>query len=116
MTYRKGRSEFKQLLRISGGISRLATFSPGAPFESRTAFNLGFGYQQLYYAVGGAQIDELYGSFGMQLPVSPSAMLDVALTGGSRGTAGNGTVSELFLRFGFSVSIGEVWFQPFARE
>lgn len=116
MTYRQGRSEFKQMLRLSGGISRLGSSAPGTAFGDRVSFNFGVGYQQLYYSVFGTQINEMYGSFGMQIPVSQSAMLDVAMTGGSRGATGSGIVRELFLRFGFSVSIGEVWFQPFARE
>ncbi len=116
MTYRKGDASFRQNLRISGSVSRLATHNPGSPFESRVGFNLGVGYQQLYYSVMGTDINEMYGSFGMQIPVSYSAMLDVALTGGSRGVASNGALRELFMRFGFSASIGEIWFQPFARE
>lgn len=116
MTYRKGRADFRQTTRFSVGVSRLAAHAPGSSFESRIGFNFGLGYQQLYYSVFNDEVDEIYGSFGMQLPISQSAMLDLALTGGSRGAAVNGAVREMFLRFGFSASIGETWFQPFARE
>ena len=50
----------------------------------------------------------------MQLPLAGSAMVDLALQGGIRGS--QDIVQELFLRFGFSVSAGEVWFKPFIRE
>ncbi len=116
MTYRKGRADFKRMARFSAGVSRLAEHSPGSSFENRIGFNFGIGYQQLYYSVFEKEVDEIYGSFGMQLPISQSAMFDVALTGGSRGSAANGAVREMFLRFGFSASIGEIWFQPFVRE
>jgi hypothetical protein len=116
MTYRRGRSELKQYMRVSVGVSRLGSSAPGTAFGDRVGFNFGAGYQQLYYSVFGRQIDEMFASFGMQIPVSYSAMLDLALTGGSRGATDNGLVRELFLRFGFTVSIGETWFQPFARE
>lgn len=116
MTYRKGRADLKRMTRFSAGVSRLAVHDPGSSFENRIGFNFGLGYQQLYYSLYDKGIDEIYGSFGMQLPVSQSAMLDMAITGGSHGSATNGAVRELFLRFGFSASIGEIWFQPFVRE
>jgi hypothetical protein len=55
-------------------------------------------------------------SFGMDLPITTDALLGLALTGGQRGTTNNGLVKEMFARFTVSVTINEIWFQPFARE
>lgn len=116
MNYRGGRATFRSAQRLSFGISRLATFSPGTAFGDRIAFNLGGGYQQLYYTINGIGINEYFGSFGMQIPLGAGAMLDGAATIGTRGNTTNGLVQELFGRFSVTVGIGETWFKPFIRD
>ncbi len=114
--YRGGRATFRAGQRVSFGISRLATFAPGTNLGDRIAFNIGGGYEQLYYSANGTGINEYFGSFGMQIPLGGGAMIDAAATGGSRGTTGNGLVREMFGRFSVTIGIGETWFKPFVRE
>ena len=86
----------------------------GTDYIDKMQLNVGGGWHQLYYSVNGIDIEEFFGSVGMQLPIAGSAMIDIALQGGKRGSSD--LVQEMFLRFGFSVSAGEVWFRPFIRE
>ncbi|MBI3258544.1 MAG: hypothetical protein HYZ54_03550 [Ignavibacteriae bacterium] len=114
--YRPGKANFRSAQRLSFGISRLASFAPGTAFGDRIAFNIGGGFNQLYYTLNGTGINEYFGSFGMQIPVGGTAMLDCAATVGTRGATGNGLVQELFGRFSVTIGIGETWFKPFIRE
>jgi hypothetical protein len=111
----QGQAEFQNALKFSAGISRLGNMRAGTSWLDKITYGIGGGYQQLYYAVKGEPISEIYGSFGLQMPIAGAAELDAAITGGTRGTTNNGLVSELFMRASFSVSIGETWFKPFAR-
>jgi len=61
-----------------------------------------------------AKTHEYFGSIGMNIPIAGSAMIDLALQAGIRGKSA--IVEEQFLRFGFSISAGEIWFKPFPRE
>ncbi|MES2765376.1 MAG: hypothetical protein V4642_05890 [Bacteroidota bacterium] len=106
---------FRRAMRMSAGIARIGNFRAGSSYFDKVGYGIGGGFKQLYYQVNGESIDELYGSFGLQLPIAGAAELDAALTGGIRGTTNAGLVEELFMRASFSVSIGETWFKPFAR-
>lgn len=106
---------FRRANHFSIGASRLANTGPG-PALDRWAYNLGAGYRQLYYVVNDKGIDEMYGSFGIQIPIARSTYLDAAITGGTRGTTDNGLIREMFAHLSFSISIGENWFRPFRRD
>jgi hypothetical protein len=108
-------TSFRRALRLSAGISRLGNMRAGSSYFDKVTYGIGGGFQQLYYEVKGEAIDEMYGSFGLQMPIAGAAELDAAITGGTRGTINAGLVNELFMRLSFSVSIGETWFRPFAR-
>lgn len=114
ISYAQGKSLFRSGRKISVGFSRLRSYQLGTDYIDKVQFNFGAGWNQLYYSVNGIDIDEYYGSFGMQLPIAGSAMIDLAVQGGMRGNTD--LVREMFLRCGFSVSAGEVWFKPFIRE
>jgi hypothetical protein len=113
-SYSQGKSQFRSGQRVSIGLSRLRSYQLGTDYIDKVQFNIGAGWNQLYYALSDIGIDEYYGSFGMQLPIAGTAIIDLAVQGGMRGNAD--LVRELFLRCGFSVSAGEVWFKPFIRE
>ncbi|MBM4151131.1 MAG: hypothetical protein FJ219_05735 [Ignavibacteria bacterium] len=110
----QGKSAFKTGRKISFAVSRLRSYQLGTDYIDKMQLNVGGGWHQLYYSVNGIDIEEVFGSVGMQLPIAGSAMIDIALQGGKRGSSD--LVQEMFLRFGFSVSAGEVWFRPFIRE
>jgi hypothetical protein len=114
MTYSQGKSTFRSTKKLSVGIARLPSYQLGLPFDERIQLNIGAGYQELYYSYGGQNIDEYFGSIGMNIPIAGSAMIDLALQAGIRGKSA--VVEEQFLRFGFSISAGEQWFKPFPRE
>ena len=114
LDFAPGKATFKAGRKISFGISRLRSYQLGTDYIDKVQLNIGGGWNQLYYSVNGIDIEEMFGTFGMQLPLAGSAMIDLALQAGIRGSAE--LVRESFLRFGFSVSAGEVWFRPFIRE
>ena len=104
---------FKQ---FSFGVSRFGNRSYSSRFFDRITYNFGGGYKQHYYYVNNNPINEYYGSFGVMTPLVGYATLDAAVTLGSRGTTDNGLLRELFGRLSVSISLGDVWFQPFKRE
>ncbi len=105
---------FGRSLRASIGMSVNAS-QYAASFWERWGFRAGAGYQQMYYTYNGANVDEVFGSAGFDFPLGASATVDAALQGGLRSPQGNG-LSESFLRVTVTVSIGETWFRPFARD
>ncbi|HRE57720.1 MAG TPA: hypothetical protein PLW09_07840 [Candidatus Kapabacteria bacterium] len=115
-SYREGKSDYTSGQRFTFGISRLGIFAPGTSFGDRINFNIGGGYEILPFTVKNQTIADMFLSFGMDLPITTDALLGLALTGGQRGTTNNGLVKEMFARFTVSVTINEIWFQPFARE
>ncbi len=107
---------FRRANRLSLGISYAGSTEYNASLFESLTYNLGFGYHQQYYQINNTGINEMYGSFGLGIPVTRRAMLDASVTAGVRGTVDGGLLQERFARFSFSINIGEVWFQPFARE
>lgn len=118
MTFRKTvGSELKPQSRLSVGIARVGTpAGAGVSYLDRVAFRFGFNYRQLYYSVSGTDINEIGGSYGMSMPISSSSVVDAAITFGKRGTTSNKLLAETFARMTFTLSIGEIWFQPLRRE
>ncbi|MCX7735695.1 MAG: hypothetical protein N2319_03180 [Candidatus Kapabacteria bacterium] len=108
--------KFKNYSSISFGIKRLGTKSSSAELADRITYNIGFGYNQLYYNISTKDINEIYGSFGFEIPIVGTAILNSAITFGSRGTTENGLLKEIFGRLNIDVSIGEIWFKPYRRD
>ena len=102
--------------RASVGITRPGDRIPLVPFIERMGFHAGLCYQNLYYTYQGNPVREFMGSVGVDLPVGGNSIVDFAISGGLRGTGVSSHLQELFLRGVFSMSIGEQWFKPFARE
>lgn len=115
-TFREGRSNYQSGQRFSFGVSRIGTFAPGISFGDRINFNVGGGYEILPFTVKNQQIADMFLTAGMELPITNDALLGLAVTGGQRGTTNNGLIKEMFARFTITVTINEIWFQPFARE
>lgn len=102
-----------QLLRASIGFSQTAAgFAP--TFFDKLGYRAGASYIRQYYMVNNSNVDEIFGSFGVDFPLGGSATVDLAVQGGFRGPSSG--LTEYFGRFMASVSIGEVWFKPFARD
>jgi len=102
-----------QFLRASLGFSQTAAaYAP--TFFDKLGYRAGVAYQRQYYTVNGQDVNEYFGSFGVDFPLGGSATVDLALQGGFRGPSTG--LQEYFGRFMTSVSIGEIWFRPFARD
>ncbi len=118
LNYRVRRDDlvFRRSNRVSAGVSIAGSTDYTASFLETLGYSFGAGYHQQYLQFGDVGINELYGSFGVQLPVARRVIFDLAVTGGTRGTNTRGLSQELFARFSFSVNVGEIWFQPLFRE
>ena len=108
--------KYKNSTQISFGISRQGNKSINAKSLDKINYNLGFGFRELSVNTYGHDINEYYGSFGMDIPVVGTAMVNFAITLGSRGVDKSGLVRELFGRLTVDFSIGETWFKPFKRD
>lgn len=101
------------MFRASLGISQQAAgYAP--TFFDKWGYRGGVGYTKQYFVFRGQDVHEFYGTVGVDFPLGQSATVDAALQGGFRGSS-NG-LYEYIGRFSATVSIGEVWFKPFARD
>lgn len=101
------------MFRASIGISQQAAgYAP--TFFDKWGYRGGIGYTKQYFMFRGQDVHEFYGTVGVDFPLGQSATVDAALQGGFRGPS-NG-LYEYIGRFSATVSIGEVWFKPFARD
>lgn len=115
------RAEYKNSSQFSAGLSLLPSDRLGADYFKKIAYNFGFGYKNLYYSAkvspnaAPTDINEIYGSAGLSAPIEGSAIIDLSLTFGKRGTQDNGLIEEYFGRLSVGLSIGDVWFKPYRR-
>ncbi len=114
--YNKGNAVFRKFTNFSFGLARLGRFGYKTNFFDRTTLMIGGGFKQKYVIVQGTAIDEYYLSLGFSAPLTGFAKLDAAFTFGVRGTTDNGLLRENFGRLTVSLSIGDIWFQPFRRN
>lgn len=103
-------------LHISAAVSRPGDPSPAAPYLDRWGYHGGIGYDKPYLTYAGTSIADYYASIGVDLPVGGSAILDAAIQGGRRARGDGEGLSEWFGRLTVTLSIGETWFKPFARD
>lgn len=101
------------MLRATLGVSQqAAAYAP--TFFDKWGYRGGIGYVQQYFSFGGYAVREYFGAVGVDFPLGQSATVDAAVQGGYRGP--NVGLYEYFGRLNVSVSIGETWFKPFARD
>ncbi|GAB5465910.1 MAG: membrane protein [Candidatus Kapaibacteriales bacterium] len=98
------------------GAERRASRFASARFGERVSYRLGLGYTALPYSISGEQINEYMLGAGLTLPLPGTALIDLGLQAGQRGTIKSGLVKESFIRMNFSLSIGDTWFIPFERD
>lgn len=103
-------------IRSSIGYAYFGSQNPGAEFLDRIGWYLGASYQTGYVTYQNSTIREYSGSTGISFPLGGNAMVDAAVSLGKRETDVVDSISELFGRLTVTVSIGEVWFKPFARD
>ncbi len=103
-------------IHISAAVSRPGDPSTSAPYFDRWGYHGGIGYDKSYVTYAGSTIADYYAALGVDLPVGGSAILDAAIQGGRRARDDGEGLSEWFGRLTVTLSIGETWFKPFARE
>jgi hypothetical protein len=103
-------------ISLAFGVERTPSRFAGARFGEKVSFRLGAGYEDLYYQVRGEDISEFFVSGGLTVPMPGTALLDMSIALGQRGTLEQSLVRESFIRLNFAVSIGDTWFIPFERE
>lgn len=117
ITYQKGEKvDFRNNINYSLGISRLGNRGVTKEILDKITYNIGFAYKQLYYKVNGTDINEMYGSVGLEIPIVGGALLSSSFQLGKRGTTNNGLIKESFGRLTVDISLGDSWFKPFKRE
>ncbi|MBC8125328.1 MAG: hypothetical protein H7X70_06305 [Candidatus Kapabacteria bacterium] len=107
-------AEYVPSLRATFGYNRQAA-QYAQTFGEKLGLRAGAGFQRQYYSYKGADVNEFFASGGIDFPLGASATVDAALQGGYRGPSG-GSLYDYFMRFTLTVSIGETWFKPFARD
>ncbi len=106
---------YERSLRATIGYNLpAAQYAPS--FWEKWGFRAGAGYQSMYYTFNGSPIAEYFASAGFDFPLGQSATVDAAVMGGYRGPSGSTGLSDTFLRLTVTVSIGETWFRPIARD
>ena len=101
---------------ISLGVVRVGNRSRFADALDQFSYRFGIAYKDLYYSVGGTDIDEISGSFGVTMPIKGTAEIDFGISIGRRGNTSESLISETFGKLSVNISIGDTWFQPFERD
>lgn len=115
--YNRGaNSKYKNYSRMSAGICRLGNKSYSADYLDKITYKLGFSYIEQYYTVYNEDINDIALTFGMEMPVKGTGILDVSFNFGKRGIKNDQLLLEYYGRIGVDISIGETWFKPFRRR
>jgi hypothetical protein len=116
-TYRNaGVAQFLRSTRYSVGAQYRGATDFNAHWFERLGYTGGFGIHQQYISVRNAPLSEIYGSIGTQVPLTSRARVDLSLTFGTRETSNTNILRESFGRLMVTLSVGDIWFQPFSRE
>jgi len=110
---RRSDATMGSMFRASIGLSQQAAgYAP--TFFDKWGYRGGIGYVKQYYSFKGQPIEEIFGAVGVDFPLGQSATVDAAMQAGIRTPSSK--LYEYIGRFSVTVSIGEIWFRPFARD
>ncbi len=108
-------ASYTSSLRLSLGYTK-----PGPSTGSwwnQLGYHAGLSAQRLPVRFNGAPIYESVIAGGLSMPLGGNAMVDAGVQLGYRGIDAPGSDLDEFIgRLNVTVSIGEIWFRPFARE
>ncbi|MBU3741882.1 MAG: hypothetical protein FGM24_06300 [Candidatus Kapabacteria bacterium] len=107
---------FTSALRASLGVMYMGARQAGSSYSERVGYSAGASYQQLPFTYRGAELQEYSLSAGINFPLGSAAMVDIGISAGQRTSALQGALQDTFMRLVTTVSIGEQWFRPFARD
>lgn len=108
-------TNYQNNLNLSLGVRRLPNTNRSAATLDKLGYSFGLTYSNLYYNVNNTNISELSGSFGINIPIPGTGMIDMTLFLGNRGTTDNGLINEYFGRYVVNMSIGDTWFKPIRK-
>lgn len=108
-------SEFQNSYNFSLGVRRNGNPSRNADYLDRMGYSFGASYAQMYYNLNGQNINEISGSFGINMPIPGTGMIDASFILGQRGTTDFGLINEYFGRLLINLSIGDTWFKPIRK-
>jgi hypothetical protein len=107
---------FGSSLRASLGATYLGSRVAGATFGERVGYSAGLAYERSSFTFRGQPLTEVAAAIGTNFPLGNAAMIDVGVNIGQRTSDAEGALQDLFGRLVVTVSIGEQWFRPFARD
>lgn len=98
--------------RIAFGVEYSGRGSFEASYFSRVALRAGIYYRDLgLEEPAGAKVTELFGTFGLGLPIKwRASRLDFAIEAGRRGSLSSNPIKETVVRITGTITIGERWF------
>ncbi len=104
----------KDALFIGGGVEYLQGRDIGSLFAKRV-LRAGVYYSKTQFAVPTKsgqmkQLDEIFATAGIELPISYTATLDIAAQYGFRGLSSDLLLHERIFRIYVSITMGEAWF------
>ncbi len=105
-------NQLRNSYRFGAGWERHGRQEIGRGFFERTTFRLGFLYNASYFNIRGTPINETLVTFGMGIPLSGIAVLDIGAQVGVRGTTDNNLQRDTLFRVYFSLNMFERWFVP----
>ncbi len=106
-------SQLRNSTRIGLGWERQGRFDEvGTGFLNRTTFRLGLLYNASYFNIKDTPINETFFTFGMGIPISGIAVLDIGAQVGVRGTTDNNLQRDTLFRLYFALNMFERWFVP----
>lgn len=108
-------TNYQNNLNLSLGVRRLPNTNRSAATLDKLGYSFGLTYSNLYYNVNNTNISELSGSFGINIPIPGTGMIDMTFILGNRGTTDNGLINEYFGRYVVNMSIGDTWFKPIRK-
>lgn len=105
---------FKNVLFVGGGIEYLQGKSLRSLF-ARRVLRAGLYYKKTQFVLPTKsgqekQVDELFATAGIELPLSYTATIDLGVQYGFRGLASDLLLHERVLRLYVSITMGETWF------
>ena len=109
-------AQYSTSLRASLGYTHPGEMTNLSTFFDKIGYHAGASWEKMYVTYNGNSLYEYLGAFGISFPLGGNAMVDAGVQAGFRGPQAVNNLTEIIARLTVSVSIGETWFKPFARD
>ncbi|HEY6950847.1 MAG TPA: hypothetical protein VI758_00485 [Bacteroidota bacterium] len=102
-------TEFRSSTRIGAGVEILPGKNPGS-YLGHVVYRAGFYYDASYLRINNQDINGMFLTAGLGLPIGPESYLNLGLQYGVNGTTANGLQKDSIFRLTASISGSELWF------